>query len=185
MKINTMLGATATGLAACLTVVPFANAQEGPAPRGAFNILRHDANKDGQLTLDEFTSALQTQFAMQDTDGNGVVTSEERKTAMKARREAAKAARFAALDSDGDGKISETEFSEHTGKGGPPRPGMNHPGPRAEMMHGRRALQTDVSFADFSEPRLAHFATVDADSNKIITQEELHAAASARRPAPR
>ena len=181
MKPNTMLRSTVATLTVCFAVVPFANAQLSSAPRSDFGMLRHDANKDGQLTLNEFTTALQTQFAIQDADGNGVITGQERETAREARRKAMKTAHFSALDTNGDGAISQPEFEAQPQKAGPRRANMQHFRGQRGPNRGVRPEQTDISYAEFSERALARFSIVDADSNNVITQEELHAAASVPR----
>ncbi len=142
-------------------------------------MLRHDQNQDGQLTRAEFTTALQAQFAAQDTNSDGVITNAERVAARDARREAAKAARFAALDQDGDGELSASEFG--SSPDGAAKQGSGRRMRAAFAGNGRRAEQQDVTYAEFSERALERFQSIDTDSDNVVTQAELHAAIESHR----
>lgn len=160
---------------ACL-MIPAASAQAGHGRGGPFGLLRHDANQDGQLTRAELTNALEAQFAQMDTNGDGSSTAEERKAAREARRAEGRGDRFAALDADGNGQVSEEEFAarpERQGRG----PGLR--GGRRAGQRGAMAQET-ITLAAFSERRLAAFDALDADGNQVVSQAELHAAAAKR-----
>jgi hypothetical protein len=54
----------------------------GEGPRGpGGGILRHDANDDGQVTLEEFTAGVTEMFNTLDADGDGVITEDEARPA--------------------------------------------------------------------------------------------------------
>lgn len=73
-----------------------------------------DTDKDGALSQEELSARGDVMFAKMDTNGDGVVTSEEAVKAAEARQaeRAAKRAekRFSRLDADGDGKVTKAEF---------------------------------------------------------------------------
>lgn len=75
--------------------------------------LRFDANKDGSISREEFTSGWMTLFQKVDSDGNGVITKEE---AQKARNAFLGEVQdkilehLKKLDANGDGKIVRDEF---------------------------------------------------------------------------
>lgn len=122
-----------TGLIAsaclCALLSPLALAQ-APAPRplvvGHSNnieafIAQHDGNGDGRLGWDEFEAFRQQRFKATDADGDGSVDVEEyvrefedrmRDELERGRGEQVEQTRrrFAALDSDRDGRISRAEF---------------------------------------------------------------------------
>jgi len=69
-----------------------------------------DTNKDGLVQLSEFTALSNQKFTKMDADGNGLVTKEERKAFHALMGEKRAKAKFAAIDSNGDGSVSEAEF---------------------------------------------------------------------------
>lgn len=165
-------------LALTCLMIPTASAQAGHGRGGSFGLLRHDANQDGQLTRQEFSEALQAQFAELDTNGDGTSTVEERKAARDARRAEGRGERFAALDTDGDGQVSESEFAARPDRQ-QRRSGFR--GGRGSGPRGGMAAET-LTFATFSERRLEAFEALDTDGDQVVNQAELHAAMG-RRPA--
>lgn len=77
---------------------------------GGFMFEKMDANKDGAVTKTELTAHVESKMKESDANGDGRITRAEHDAAMQARRAAFQKARFKAMDSDGDGLISEQEF---------------------------------------------------------------------------
>lgn len=75
-----------------------------------------DLNKDGQVTKAEFTQSAESRFYAADADGDGFLTTEERKAHREASREDRRNARFAALDANSDGLLSKNEIAASTEK---------------------------------------------------------------------
>ena len=100
------VGAAIIGLSASA----YAEGGAGEGPKKMFDkkghhermIQKFDENKDGQITKDEFIAESEKRFAEIDTDGDGVLTSEELQKHHEARREEMK-----------------KKFEEFKGKGGP------------------------------------------------------------------
>ncbi len=80
-----------------------------------------DANGDGLVSRAEATSNAESVFNAMDADTNGKLTKDEymsvrmgqqngANTAMQAQRQAEKEARFAPMDTNGDGQVSLEEF---------------------------------------------------------------------------
>lgn len=55
-------------------------------PRPDSRILQYDADKDGDISLSEFTTGTMARFDRMDLNRDGTVTSEERKTSNEGRR---------------------------------------------------------------------------------------------------
>lgn len=138
---------TATAIASLALVTGAATAQppadgphgpgRGPGP-GGFGLLMFDANADGKVTKAEFDSAQRARFEKIDLNKDGFATPEEFQAARKVEMEEARAAhlkeRFAELDKDKNGQLSQSEFSSREGVGSA---GMGKgPGPRMAGMKG-------------------------------------------------
>jgi len=108
---------------------------------------------------------------VQDTDGDGVISADERNEAVEKRMEAMKAR----ADKNGDGTVSEQEIAE-----------ARHD--RAQNMLGRLDKDGDgkLTVAEVGESRMRRFDATAADVNKdgTITVEELETAMKAGGPGP-
>src|SRR5690606_20430897 len=102
-KKELLLGAVAAGLLLSGVAAPaFAAKGEGKhQQRHAAMIERLDADKNGEVSLDEFKANISTAFKIFDADGNGEVTKDEIKARHAAFKDARKAVRDAA-DADKD-----------------------------------------------------------------------------------
>lgn len=80
----------------------------GGRDRG-FAFDRADANGDGKVTLAEADAVKAERMAGMDANDDGYVTFEEAKAHRQALREERARARFAQLDTNGDGKVSVAE----------------------------------------------------------------------------
>ncbi|MEX2521043.1 MAG: calcium-binding protein [Paracoccaceae bacterium] len=108
-------------------------------------------------------------FDHMDANGDGAIDADE--------RAAAQAARFAASDADGDGKVTEAEMKEAA---------QRHAAERAEKMASRRFARLDVNGdggvdqSEMAEARGARhermMKRVDADGDGLVTREEAMAA---------
>ncbi len=72
---------------------------------------RHDINKDGKVTKDEMSQKKMKFFDIIDADKDGAITLEEAKKGRKAVRMAHKAEMMKKIDTDGNGLVSEAEFT--------------------------------------------------------------------------
>ena len=180
-------------------------AQPGRGSHGpAFGLLSLDANADGRLTRAEFDAAQKAQFNKIDANRDGSATPEEfksfRDAEVEIRRSADLADRFAALDADGNGQVSRSEFidgrapdvaSVRDGHAGPPRIRFDRePGGRmgpggSGKMRGLGRADTDnngvVSLDEFAARANEIFSRADANSDGTVTIAELQEARPARR----
>jgi len=69
-----------------------------------------DLNQDGQVTKAEFTEAAQAHFLAADTNGDTLLSKEERKAFRTAKKAELKDKMFQKLDANGDGSISRDEM---------------------------------------------------------------------------
>jgi len=74
-------------------------------------IEKADTNNDGRIELAEFSALGDQKFLSMDSDGNGLVTDEERRAYHTAKRAERDQKRFMAMDTNGDGVISNAEYT--------------------------------------------------------------------------
>ena len=191
MKFPLLAVATLALAAGAASAQPPAPA-DGPHGRrrgpGGFGLLEFDANADGKLTKAEFDAAQRARFTKIDANKDGTATAEEFQTARKAEGEARRAemtgTHFAALDTDKNGQVSQSEFAarsprpdghkgpRHGGRG----PGMGgRPGIDGAKLPGRRDADADgkMTFAEFSAPGAEAFARADTNKDVTVTITEL------------
>ncbi len=193
MKFHLLAVATLALAAGVASAQPPAPADpshgHGRGPAG-FGLLEFDANADGKLTKAEFDAAQRARFTKIDANKDGTATAEEFQMARKAEGEARRAemtrTRFAALDTDKNGQVSQSEFAA-----GAPRPdgykGPRHggrglgmsgrPGLDGAKLPGRRDADADgrMTFAEFSGPGAEAFARADTNKDGTVTITELQA----------
>ncbi len=160
------------------------------APDGGFGLLRADTNADGRLTRSEFDANQRVLFDAIDANKDGYATPDEMQAAFDARRSDAEQQRFAALDTDRNGQLSEAEFATGRDRGpGPDGPrlrfggGPGGPGgPRGDRM-GPPDADGDgrITFAEFGARPNEAFGRADADKDGTVTIAELQAMAPGKR----
>jgi hypothetical protein len=187
MKRPLILLAAAVLATGAAIAQPFYGPGRGQA---AFGLLQHDANSDGRLTRAELDGAQRARFNQIDANVDGTATADEFKAFREGQaaehRERALSMRFAALDSDGNGQISPSEFAaappggeRGRGKRGGPR------GPVPARFHGDgpkvgAGAARSLTFADFRAPGVEAFSRSDANKDGVVTIQELRAPRSAR-----
>ena len=83
--------------------------------QGNWLLSKYDLNGDSRITEDEVVSKRLNIFRYLDADKDAAVSFSEYALADKARRNNLLKARFAKIDGDGDGLVSETEYSNFLG----------------------------------------------------------------------
>lgn len=173
----------------------------GRGPGGGFGLLALDGNADGKIDRAELVASQRAHFDKIDANRDGQATPEEFKAfhdqMRTTRMQEMASQRFAALDKDGNGQVSKTEFAAGIEAGNDKaysRRGPGHevrargPGPGAER-HGRGGgdgkgrpgprgdADSDgkVSFAEFSARGVEAFDRADANKDGVVTIAELQA----------
>lgn len=162
----------------------------GPGRGGPFGLLAHDANGDGKLTRAEFDASQRARFNQIDANKDGSASAEEFKAFHMAKGEEMRAEmskdRFAALDTDKNGQISQSEFAAradtHRGPGKQYRTGggghdgrRGHGGKGDRAMHGDANADKALSLAEFSARGVENFNRADANKDGTVTIAELQA----------
>lgn len=154
-RILTLVAATALSLP--LLAAPPEGGQGAGRP-GANMLQRIDTDNDGQVSRAEFDAAGDTAFARLDADGDGYVTAEEFDAAPRMGR----------TDPERGGK-RDRQGMENGGRG----MGQHHAGPRAEERRAHMQARMEAR-------RTQRFASVDTDSDGIVSRTEFDAARAAR-----
>lgn len=138
----------------------------------------------------DFVQVRVARLTAMDANNDGQVSVEEMRGARLARRAEQMSARFARLDSDGDGVISKAEFEAQPAARGRTlaRAGAHRAGPArvGRMMRGenRREMQPIV-IADARTKAEQRFAAMDADHDGVVTAAERQASRQAARQTQR
>ncbi|MFT3724684.1 MAG: EF-hand domain-containing protein [Hyphomonadaceae bacterium] len=160
MKLRLAAVAVLALAAGAASAQPPVGGHPGPGGHGpgGFGLLQFDTNADGKLTKSEFDAALRARFDKIDANKDGSATREEfqafRKTEMEAHKAARAKERFAELDKDKNGQLSQAEFvagvpdhDQHGFHGGDgPRPPMGGPPPRFMADAGPRGFGPEGRF---------------------------------------
>ncbi len=200
--IRTLLvAASMTALAGLAVAQP-----AGRGPASGFGLLALDANADGRVERAEVVAAQRARFDAIDANRDGQATPEEFKAfhdaARATRNQEMASQRFAALDKDGNGQISQSEFTAGAKERGDRAGERRGPGRQISMrgsgrgpdMHRRgpdgqdqRSVRGDadavgkVSFAEFSARAVAAFDSADTNKDGVVTIAELQARRPGRR----
>ena len=86
-----------------------------PAIAAPGPVSKIDTNGDNQVDKVEFLAAANNRFTSSDLDADGLVTKEERHAFRVAQAEERAKERFSKMDENGDGTVSESEFSDALG----------------------------------------------------------------------
>lgn len=162
---------TAASAAALLLTAGAASAQTAPTQNAPTRIARVDADRDGRLSQAEFLARFDRMAAM-DANGDGVVSADERRAAMQARRAQQRAAAFDRLDADKDGVISRAEFETRPDRA-----------PRARMMRRQGPRGGDLNLAQARERAVQAFARMDRDGDGYVSADERRQSRQDRRQA--
>jgi Ca2+-binding EF-hand superfamily protein len=144
--------------------------------------LSFDTNADGRITKAELDASLRTRFDGLDANKDGSVTRDEMQAAMQARLAENGKPRFANLDADANGQLSEAEFAAIRGRGpGPDGPrfrlggrgGPGGPGLRPARGGPDADGNGTVTFSEFSARPTEAFARADANKDGAVTIAEL------------
>ena len=119
---------------------------------------RMDTNKDGIATAQDAVALVAARFSAMDMDNNGEVTRAERKQFRQARLAERNPERFARLDTNGDGQISQEEMQAKRKAGG-----KRGNGKRQADKRGPVTLQM------MQDRALERFARIDVDGDGQIT----------------
>jgi hypothetical protein len=153
-------------------------AQQAPA-----RAMRADTNGDSRLSQAEFVGQRVQRLTAADTNRDGSVTVEERRTAMQAHRADRAEARFDRIDANDDGAISRAEF-DSARQGGREARGdrgarqmRGHRG-AAHGRHGMARMEAHgpVVIADVQTRAEQTFARLDSDNDGFVTAAEGRAA---------
>lgn len=110
-KTQLPMGATLLACVAMLSACAPMGARRRPDAAQLF--ASADANHDGVVTRDEFIAARAQKFASLDRDGDGFIDENDVPRRLRTRRNASDRVSelIAQFDTDGDGRISQSEFS--------------------------------------------------------------------------
>lgn len=188
MKLRLIAATAVLALVAGSAVAQPAGPGRGPGP-GGFGLLEFDANADGKLTKTELDSGQRARFDKIDANKDGSITGAERAAHFKATADARRAevtkARFADLDKDKNGQLSQSEFSAGGARADGKGLGRHHDGRsmggNPERVRADAGKDTKTSFADFSARGTEAFARADANKDGTVTIAELQALKPARK----
>lgn len=175
MKIKTLtilaIGAVALGGAA--------SAQQS---RG---LGRADTDGDGRISQAEFVAARTARLSGADADRDGQVTREEAQAARQAQRAERRGQMFARLDADGNGSISQAEFTTpRAERAGPERAGRGAPRMQRHERRAARAMARGPVQIEQARTRATEgFTVLDADRDGYLSEIERQAAPARMREA--
>ncbi|HRO32589.1 MAG TPA: EF-hand domain-containing protein [Brevundimonas sp.] len=163
---------TAACTAALLLTAGVAAAQQTTPQNAPARMARVDADRDGRLSQAEYLARFDRMAAM-DANGDGVVSADERRAAMQARRGQQRTAAFDRLDADKDGVISRAEFEARPDRA-----------PRARMMRRQGPRRGgDLNLAQARERAVQAFARMDRDGDGYVSADERRQSRQERRQA--
>jgi Ca2+-binding EF-hand superfamily protein len=101
-----ILGALALSITSgvCLANEPY-------LPRNEKSLQRLDTNKDGRITRDEILPRMAKRFAIEDVNGDKVISTAEIDALLQKRLEARRTKMMELMDANKDGNITEAEFN--------------------------------------------------------------------------
>ena len=149
---------------------------------GSPETMMADANSDGQVSYAEFSAQRDLNFSIADENSDGKISKTEREAQKLVRKQMRADKRFNRLDANDDGTISRSEFDaageQRAARKQERRQKMNggQGGKRGGRMAGRNNPDTNgdgfIDRAEFDAKSKTKFASMDADNNGFITQEE-------------
>lgn len=133
-----------------------------------------DTNKDSVVTQTEFNSAATKRFDLMDHNNNDLVTVDEFRDYMKNRRSESRSMRFGTMDADKNDTISKSEYLDYQrqraerrfariDKDGDGILSQQEYSTSKRKRHGRFGLKKQGNFL---------FNKLDLDKNGVITREE-------------
>lgn len=183
-------------LAGGLAVSYSALAQEGQETHGSRHgrgglMMMADADKDGVLTREELTAALDARFARLDVNKDGKIDQQDRDLMRQQRLDA----RFAAMDTDKNGQISKAEYiaAQQARRDKWDQAGRDRPGGASRRRWDRHGsgvgfgmmrhtgANGPVTREQFLAGPLAMFDKADVNKDGKVTADEMKAARQAMR----
>lgn len=154
-----------------------------------------DANNDGTVTMEEFDEAARTRFGRMDKDGNGSISRDEFRDYVMARRMEHKAEKLKRMDTNQDGKVTEDEFVSYKSEkakrkfarmdenkdGNLTADEMQRCGKRRHFGSKGIFYRLDknedgqVTREESYNAWSTWFASIDANKDKVVTQDEVMA----------
>jgi EF-hand domain pair len=101
-----ILGALALSITAGVSL-----ANEPYLPRNEKSLQRLDTNKDGRITRDEILPRMAKRFAIEDVNGDKVISTAEIDALLQKRLQARRTKMLELMDANKDGNITEAEFN--------------------------------------------------------------------------